>query len=265
MFDWKTRCGLSLSLILSCLFLVAVPEVRAAEEKQKVQQTGGFLPVLPPSPSSSELEKQEDLWILDVAFKPMRMLPLELTNPKTGNKERRNVWYLVYKVRNVPLERPQDTSDQTPINTEDQRRIGQIFVPEFELVTHDNDRTQAYRDEILPEAVSLIAKRERLPLQSSIAIAGDLEKTDSNEYRYGVAIWTGIDPNTDFFTLYASGFSSAYRINPENGSLQKRTIMLEYARPGDKYEEIEKEFRPKDDPEWIYRPAEMKVDQTASK
>ncbi|MEZ6048059.1 MAG: hypothetical protein R3C11_21270 [Planctomycetaceae bacterium] len=221
--------------------------------------------MLKQNPSSAELELQDDLWILDVSFKPMRMLPLELTDPRTGEKVRKTVWYLIYKVRNTPVERPVDKADQTPVNVEDKKRIGNIFTPEFELVTSDNDQSEVYQDQILPEAVKLIAKRERLPLQSNLELTGDLSESDPEKYQYGVAIWTGVDRRTDFFTVYASGFSSAYSINPENKNLLKRTIVLKYARPGDQYEEAEREFRPQDDAEWIYRPTEVTVDQTASR
>ncbi|QDU81428.1 hypothetical protein Pla110_31690 [Polystyrenella longa] len=268
MFDLKPLFGFGLALVWFCSPVLAQDsgaDLNADAVQQKNEQTGGFLPILQRNPSSAEIDQQEDLWILDVAFKPMRMIPLQMTNPKTGEKERQTVWYLVYKIRNTPVDRPADAANQVPINIEDDRRIGNIFVPEFELVTHDNDQTRSYRDVIHPEAVALIAKRERLPLKSSIAISGDLGKVGTDEFQYGVAIWTDVDPNTDFFTLYVSGFSSAYRINPENKVLQKRTIVMEYARPGDEYEEVEREFRPQNDPVWIYRPTEVKVDQTASK
>ncbi|MAT14194.1 MAG: hypothetical protein CMJ46_02880 [Planctomyces sp.] len=261
----KLAQGSALSLAFFCLLCPSISAQESEGAQTAAEETRGFLPVLTPNPSSAELELQDDLWILDVAFKPMRMIPLELTNPKTGEKERKNVWYLVYKVRNTPLERPADPGDLTPVNVEDARRIGHIFIPEFELITEDNGQTRSYKDEINPEAVKLISERERLPLQSSIEIAGDLAKLEPGEFEYGVAVWTGIDPKTDFFKLYATGFSSAYRINPENGTLLKRTIEIKYTRPGDEYEEVELEFRPATDPEWMFRPTELEVNQTASK
>lgn len=225
---------------------------------QSKTPTGGFLPHLAPNPSSDELLAQDDLWILDLDFKRLRMIPLELIDTETGEKKMQNVWYIVYKFQNKPVVRPGDPTDTTPANTEDEKRIKTIFAPEFELVTHDNDQATTYLDQSLPGAVKAIAKRERLPLEGVVQLTGPLPADADAKPRYGVAIWTNINPKTDFFTIYGNGFTSAYQVNQDDKSVLNRTIELKYARPGDEFEERETEFRELADPKWIYRPAATK-------
>src|ERR1700722_19853313 len=77
----------------------------------------GFSTVIRPSFSGEELRYQQDLWGLDVAIKPMRMVYVPITNPRTGAKSSEMVWYLVYKIVNRPLARPA-AADTEPVNIE---------------------------------------------------------------------------------------------------------------------------------------------------
>jgi hypothetical protein len=121
----------------------------------------------------------------------------------------------VYKVVNRGLEQRTDDTDSTPVNVEDSQP-GSLFVPEFTLVADDNGVQRIYHDVIVPEAQEAVFRRERLPLQNPVEIIGpvppvspaDVEK---EEALYGVAIWTGIDPETDCFTILMSGFSNGYK------------------------------------------------------
>jgi len=222
---------------------------------QNGKPTGGFLPTLQQNPASTELAAQDDLWILETSFKQLRMLPIMLTDPETGEKKLENVWYVVYKFQNKPINRPDDVADVTPENVEDVKRIPVIFAPEFELVTHDNDQATTYVDQSIPEAVKIIAKRERLPLEGVVQVTGPLPVDAKAKPRFGVALWTGVNPETDFFSVFGRGFSSAYKVNKDDNSILNRTVELKYARPGDEYEERETEFRALADPKWIYRPS----------
>src|SRR5688572_33499256 len=55
------------------------------------------------SPTGEELSSQKRLWIMEVHFKPMRMVSVPLTNPETGKPQEENIWYIVYKAINRPL------------------------------------------------------------------------------------------------------------------------------------------------------------------
>ena len=71
---------------------------------------------------------------------------------------------------------------------------------------------------------------------------------------YGVATWRGVDPETDFFKIFMTGFSNGY-IKVGNDRIDRRTIVQEYRRPGDNVDEVQREIRAIGHPEWIYRPA----------
>ena len=78
---------------------------------------------------------------------------------------------------------------------------------------------------------------------------------------YGVAMWRGINPKTDYFTVFMSGFSNGYRVakGPNGGQLiERRTIVQEFWRPGDRFDQAEIEMRFKGDPKWVYRADEPK-------
>ena len=116
---------------------------------------------------------------------------------------------------------------------------------------------------ILPEAQRAIERRERQKLKNSVEIVGPIPpspmangENDEHVY-YGVAIWRAVNPQTDKFVVYMSGFSSAYQIRtgPDGESVVwRKTIVQEYDRPGDEFDETEVEISRSGDPEWVYRP-----------
>jgi hypothetical protein len=181
--------------------------------------TNGFQVRLDPASTNEEILRQDQLYVMEVTFKPMRMRWVYLTDPRTGVKKREVVWYLVYKAVNRPLDRRADTSNLRPRNVEDPvPRM--MFVPEFTLVATDGGKRVAYHDVVIPEALADIRKREskphrRLVLKDSVNVVGPVppvtpETAKTDNAVYGVAMWRGVDPDTDFFTVYMSGFSNAF-------------------------------------------------------
>jgi hypothetical protein len=221
--------------------------------------------------TGEERTSQRDLWILEVTFKPVRMIWVDLTDPKTGEKSKQLVWYLPYRAVNRPIEGPRDDSDTAPVNTEDEPVNPPLFVPEFTLVVEDPGIQKIYEDEVLPEAQAVINKRERVAYKNSVEIVGPIPPivpkdakappTDS-EVIEGVATWRGIDPETDFFTIYMTGFSNGYKITkgPDGQPwIERKTIRQKYWRPGDRFNPHEREIRWLGQPEWLYRPEEAVV------
>ena len=229
------------------------------------QLTRGFVAKIEPAVTGEELNAQDDLWVFEVDFKPMRMVWVDLTDPKTGEKKRELIWYLVYRVVNRDLARPEDKSDTAPVNNEDPVPVS-MFVPEFTLVTNDNDSQKSYDDVLLPEAQTAIILRERLQLKNSVEVVGEVPPATPKNAKdenaiYGLVMWRGVDPETDFFTVFMTGFSNGYskRKGPDGQpQIWRRTIVQEYWRPGDRFFQNEKEIRPKGEPEWIYRPDPLK-------
>jgi len=242
------------------------------------QQNGknGFVITLESSASSKELNAQEDLWVLEVSFKPMRMIEVDIVDPKTKEKKREYVWYLIYKAVNRPLERRIDTIPTNPQNDEDPIPRPQ-FVPEFTLVTEDNDKQNIYADVIIPEAEKIIFQREHRKAsdpdyKNTVDIVGDLPEITPYDSKlekalYGMVIWRGVDSKTDYFTVYMTGFTSAYRkLKGPNGEplIVRRVIQQQYWRPGDRFDQFEREIRRRGEPKWIERPDELNEEAVAT-
>jgi hypothetical protein len=177
---------------------------------------------------------REGIWILDFAFKPVRMIAVE-----SGGK-RRQVMYMYYRVVN---------------------RTGkpQMFVPQLSLVTDSGKR---YEDVPLPKATVQIQNREdpATPLLGAVDVIGLLPpstKDGVDDTVYGVAIWDGVDPRADGFKIYVRGLSNGYQmVTPPGGEkpvIRHKTLRIDFSRFGDERNPNEKEIHLLDPPyEWIY-------------
>ncbi|MGE5190887.1 MAG: hypothetical protein ACM3U2_00180 [Deltaproteobacteria bacterium] len=212
----------------------------------------GVETVAAPLITGAERNAQPDIWAMEVNFKPVRMIQADVANPKTGKTSREVVWYLAYRAMirassgisdaGMPEDRP-------------------IFVPDFLFVVESRRGIEKYEDRILPAAQAAINKRERIQYKNSVEIVAPLPKITPDRSRVlksldGVAIWTGIDPDVVFFTIYMSGFSNGYKVEQgPNGEevVMRRTLAQKFWRPGDRFDQHEEEIRLKDDPFWIYR------------
>jgi hypothetical protein len=236
----------------------------AASHAQIPEITRGYDIAIPAEAAGKELSDQSDLWVLEVDAKPVRMIWVEVTDPRTKQKSRELVWYLVYRAVNRPLERRQDTSDTDPVNEVDPPPGPPIFVPEFTLVATDGGGQQAYADQVIPEAQAIISRRERQALRNSVEVIGPIPAETAMEAEpqaddtiHGIVTWRGIDSEIDYFTVYMSGFSNGYRIiNGPDGKplVLRKTIVQDFWRPGDMYEQSEREIRAKGAARWEYRP-----------
>jgi len=275
------RCGVALQaadgfrvcrLTVACAaFLGLLAPCLKPAVAQSQSHTEGFVETLGAHATGEELHAQHDLWVLEVSFRPMRMMPIEITDSKTGQTKRELVWYLIYKAINRPLPQQEDESDVRPVNEYDPVPAD-MFVPEFAIVTDDNTGQFVYPDEIMPEAQAAIARRERLPLKNSVEIVDVLPPITPPDARqqspiYGVVTWRKIEAKTDFFKVFMSGFSNGYRIGkqPDGAPLaMRRTIMAEFWRPGDRFDQNEREFRVRTPAKWMYRPDEPEIQPAAA-
>ncbi|MCX7420648.1 MAG: hypothetical protein NT013_14070 [Planctomycetia bacterium] len=189
------------------------------------QVTFGFDNVATPFTTGDERTSQTNLWVLEAQFKSLRMRLVELPDLKTGEIKKEPVIYFVFRVINRGLGETKDESDTDPTNKFDQEVAAPQFVPEMTLVTNDNDQQKIYPDIILPAAQKIILDREKskLPpgviLKNLVEISGKIpEITPSGanakqtKALYGVALWRGIDPEADYFTIMISGFSNGYKL-----------------------------------------------------
>jgi hypothetical protein len=200
---------------------------------------------------AKKVEFRHQVWALDFFFKPLRFVTVDVPEPE-GGVESELVWYMVYRVRN---------RGQEPVR----------FVPEFLLESRDTKKV--YVDQLVPTAIPLIQDREdrQRKLLNTVQIAGEIPPSTADEDRsvWGVVTWRGIDPRTDFFSVYVAGLTNAYRRTDEPGAFQKgdpigkgrklysRTLQLNFWRPGDRFDPRESEIRfgiPGEvDYAWVYR------------
>ena len=126
-------------------------------------------------------------------------------------------------------------------------------------ITTDVRRTNAiFSDRLIPVAIDKISEREKMdkPLESTVSIAGKTIKP--NETVWGVVTWVDVDPRINFFSIYVSGLTNAYRLErkdedqyvfpkgspyeAERGWFQK-VLKLNFSRPGDSFDMNEKQIR----------------------
>ncbi|MDA1014504.1 MAG: hypothetical protein O3A00_08650, partial [Planctomycetota bacterium] len=179
------------------------------------QDNQGFKTKLEVSVSGPELLENPDLWMLEVQYKPLRMQRMKFIDPQTRKPVYEWIWYLVYRVINRELDRKADASNTVAVNGEDaQPQLW--FVPRITLVTDDNGEQKMFPDRGLPEVQKQISVREGLTLLNSLQLSGAPPKLTPKDggtenAAYGVAIWRGVDPKTDYFTIYMNGFSNSYK------------------------------------------------------
>lgn len=221
---------------------------------------GPFAPgvetIAAPSISGDERTRQPDIWALEVHFKPVRMEYVDLPVPgQEGKTQRTLVWYLCYRAINRPIagEAPTDMpADQRP-----------LFIPELTLVTEDGESQKTYLDRVIPAAQAAILKRERHPYKNGVEIVGPIPEPTPAGSKVeksvdGIALWRGVDPKTQFFKVFFSGFSNGYQVaeNPDASGkpvVLRKTLMQSFWRPADEFDQNEAEIRLQDGPKWIYR------------
>lgn len=204
--------------------------------------------------TGEERNVQPDLWVLEVNFKPVRMISVDLPDPITGKTRRQLIWYLAYRAFN----RGGNNKSTAVLPKAEDRPV---FVPEFTLMTDDNGKQKIYFDRVMPVAQAAINRRERHNYKNSVEIVGHIPpvaKRGAKDEKSldGVAMWRGVDPSTDHFKVFMGGFSNGYRVEkgPNDEDLLKRkTLMQEFWRPSDVLEQSEEEIRLEKQPIWIYR------------
>jgi len=208
--------------------------------------------VVAPQITGLEQTSQADIWALEVRFKPVRMLLINAAEGQSLPTRPVLVWYLAYRavVRTASrLPDPASPGEERP-----------LFVPEFTLVTNDQGRSRRYPDRVFANVTAAITKRERYPYKNSVEVVGPVPAITPDNARVlksldGVAMWAGVDPDTDHFAVHMAGFSNGYRVSQGDGDreiVQRRTLVQNFWRPGDRFEQYEAEIRLDGEPQWVY-------------
>ncbi len=166
-----------------------------------------------------------DIWCLEFAFKPPRMIEVDV--PAADLKmQRKRVWYLVYRVKNTGGRRTVvDKEDPTKFKTEPFETPVR-FIPHFVLESleplsdaEELAKYRAYLDRVVPTAMEAIRRRED-PRQRFYNSAEMVAKEIAfGEERWGIAVWTDVDPRIDFFSIYASGLTNSIRWRKRKGAV----------------------------------------------
>jgi hypothetical protein len=221
---------------------------------------------LPSLDIAKEIRFRRDIWYLEFSFKKPRMIWVDIPQAD-GHMKPTLVWYLLYSVTNhgealTSVEQPDKTHKVDP--TQQPVR----FVPEF--ILEAPEFSKAYSDRVIPLALGPITTRERPGQKLYTTVSMPKQKIAVGETRWGVAMWENIDPRVDFFSIYVKGLTNAYRWQDQPDGYRpgqdpiargrkffRKTLKLNFWRPGDEYYEDEKEIRygvpGQVDYEWIYR------------
>ncbi len=189
------------------------------------------------------------VWQLEFSFKPMRILDVEGTD---GRRQR--IWYLLYRITNnggyiKPVVAKDDFGNDLYTTATGSRTVR--FFPMFAIRSHEYDKT--YADRLIPgvnERIHAIEIRDpNITLHDSVSITKvPIKASTENVDRsyWAVATWPAIERRTDFFSVYVSGLSNAYRWDREEDGqslLTYKTLQLNFWRPGDAVFEDDHEFR----------------------
>jgi hypothetical protein len=264
---------------------IAIPAERHKEDTFSVHDAVEILQGIPNlnwtpklSPSSQTLKEKATatvfrsrmIWYLEFTFKPVRMIWVDEPQA-SGKMQRKLVWYMIYHVKNkgghfVPQRQADGTYDVTEQDAD--VRFFPLFVldaPEYK---------KAYLDRLIPVASDAIQQKEdpNRKLLNSVEIGTkpipvSTEREDRSVW--GVATWEDLDPRIDFFSVSVQGLTNAYKwIDPPGAYtagdppgtgrvLLQRTLVLNFWRPGDEYNESERTIHygipGKVDYSWVYR------------
>lgn len=204
------------------------------------------------------------VWQLEFAYKPMRMIEVDLPQP-TGKMQRKRLWYMVYRVTNrgnylMADPKPKDAGISYEPKIVNELPAGSPpirFFPHF--VIKAPEQGKEYLDRDIPAAQKAIEQRETrgggTKLYSSTEISAiDLPVSTADEDRsvWGYATWEDVDPRIDAFSVLVTGLTNAYKITEKPATtaeigasrkLSPRVLQLNFWRPSDAKGSEESAFR----------------------
>lgn len=253
------------------LLMMIAASMAFAADRAAAQAVRGFVKVVPSTATGAEINRQRDLWVMEVQYKPARMAWVEFTDPETGETALEPIWYLAYRCVPRPLPRLDDSAT-APQNDLDVPLGPSMFIPEFTLITYDDPASQipvqTMMDQVIPEALTVINEIERPrnnntypEFRDSVSLVSEVIEpvpadAEAQPWIYGVATWRGVDPETDYFKIVMQGFSSGYELRGEEADpvAWRKAIEQRFTVLGDEFDESLREFAFDGDPVWLYVP-----------
>lgn len=203
-------------------------------------------------------------WGLEFTYKPLRMMETDVPQP-TGKMQRKIIWYMVYRVRNIG-------GSLTPTLTEDAAGnpaftidkvdnlagdvVADRFFPHFVFEGWaQNQQTGEYKkfsyfDRVIPAVVPAIRQKEDPAIQFLNSIEMGQKKLplstgQADDGLWGVATWEDIAPPSEyasinFISVFVQGLTNAFRFShtPDGKAVYSyKTLQINFWRPGDRYNE----------------------------
>ena len=201
------------------------------------------------------------IWGLEFAFKPLRMIEVDVPQAP-GRMQTKQVWYLVYRVKNVGYDLNPVPEEPVPgLKTSKIELVNfptRRFMPHF--VLESLEFKKRYLDRPIPAAKGPIQRRETPGVEiydsveiTQIPIPLSDERTDNSVWGY--VTWEDVDPRIDFFSIYVRGLTNAFTFGDPPGAYKLgdppgtgrvfayKTLQLNFWRPGDTLFQHEDEFR----------------------
>lgn len=202
-----------------------------------------------------EMAKQvtfrREVFCLEFSFKPLRQILMDLP-VGNGRTQRKLVTYMVYRLR-------YRGGDLRPATEEVGR--GELYkrieavgyesrraFPILVLENHESKRKVV--DRIIPAAKARIATREQIqaPLYNTVDIARvKIPRTTDPDAPgiWGVATWTDLDPDLDFFSVNVFGLTNAFEMDglDKDAPYRRKALSLNFFRPGDSMAQTEDRVR----------------------
>ncbi len=216
---------------------------------------------------------RRDIWFLNFEFKPVRYIEVDIPQAD-GHMQRKLIRYLVYNVTNPGriMHPVPDAKDRTVHGGDPVVQVVPVnkpvkFVPQFSLESQDGAH-EVYPDHVMPLAVVAIRQRED-PNRVFLNTVEMTRELPVGQTFWGIATWEDIDAKITHYSIFVNGLTNAYRFTDDPGAykagdpigkgrhLTRKTLRLNFWKPGDPYLEHEEEVRygvPGEvDYEWLYR------------
>ena len=222
-------------------------------------------------PEIKDAERKEvDLWIID----EFRCIPVRMITVEVPGQGKRLLWYLVFRATNEGTKPRPFVPNFTFVDDKGTQHLDTI-IPKAQLAIQNR------HNPLQPLENSITAIRRGLDKDNPAdwLLPGTEEGVESGNSVTGVAIWDGsdatqnsfesrrraaalpsgdgINPKLNSFDILIRGLSNGFKLieDPATGEVVKRqykTLRLRFARPGDQFNQNEREIRYLDH-EWLYQ------------
>lgn len=196
---------------------------------------------------------RENVWQYEFSFTGLRQKRVKVPNADGGLSDR-NVWYMVYRVRDTGKTMTFEQVKQNPdfehikFDLQEDQPVSpekKTFLPRFTLegwvTTPRGDGYQkvVYRDQINPVVLQQIRQSEDpnqvlLDTHQMSTAKIPVAKNDADPGVWGVAIWEDVNPKIDYVSVFVKGLTNAFRLSRNvNDPSKIKTLQLNFWRPGD--------------------------------